>query len=100
MQTLQLCNAVQIEKKVVSFTEIPSIREKLPSMVAILDGCQKALADFLEEKRSSFPRFYFLGDDDLLEVLGQAKSIDVIQTHLKKLFAGIHKVCAPRNGNS
>jgi dynein heavy chain 2 len=37
-------------------------------------------------------RFYFLGDDDLLEVLGQGASLAVIQPHLKKLFAGIHRV--------
>lgn len=46
----------------------------------------------LQEKRSSFPRFYFLGDDDLLELLGQATKEKVIQTHLKKLFAGINTV--------
>lgn len=49
-------------------------------------------SDFLEEKRSRFPRFYFIGDDDLLEILGQAQNPAVIQTHLKKLFAGIHSV--------
>lgn len=39
-----------------------------------------------------FPRFYFIGDDDLLEILGQATNPTVIQSHLKKLFAGIHSV--------
>ena len=39
-----------------------------------------------------FPRFYFIGDDDLLEILGQATNPNVIQSHLKKLFAGIHNV--------
>lgn len=39
-----------------------------------------------------FPRFYFIGDDDLLEILGQSTNPNVIQTHLKKLFAGIHSV--------
>ena len=46
----------------------------------------------LQEKRSIFPRFYFIGDDDLLEILGQATNPRVIQAHLKKLFAGIHTV--------
>ena len=46
----------------------------------------------LQEKRSLFPRFYFIGDDDLLEILGQSTNPAVIQTHLKKLFAGIHSV--------
>src|SRR6218665_3575577 len=46
----------------------------------------------MQEKRSLFPRFYFIGDDDLLEILGQATNPAVIQTHLKKLFAGIHSV--------
>ena len=46
----------------------------------------------MQEKRAQFPRFYFIGDDDLLEILGQSTNPTVIQTHLKKLFAGIHSV--------
>ena len=46
----------------------------------------------LQEKRAQFPRFYFIGDDDLLEILGQSTNPVVIQSHLKKLFAGIHSV--------
>ena len=33
--------------------------------------CQKALNEFLENKRSIFPRFYFIGDDDLLEIVAK-----------------------------
>ena len=44
------------------------------------------------------PRFYFLGDDDLLEILGQAKNPRVIQSHLKKLFQGVHKVGFSEDG--
>lgn len=54
--------------------------------------CQRALNAYLEEKRNAFPRFYFLGDDDLLEILGQSTNPSVIQNHLKKLFQGIHHV--------
>jgi dynein heavy chain 2 len=70
----------------------PHITDKLKTMLDQLERCQKALADFLESKRSAMPRFYFIGDDDLLEILGQAKNPVVIQSHLKKLFQGINKV--------
>ncbi|CAK4090165.1 unnamed protein product [Aphanomyces euteiches] len=70
----------------------PQLQDRLSTMVDQLERCQKALADFLEEKRSRFPRFYFIGDDDLLEILGQSQNPAVIQTHLKKLYQGIHRV--------
>ena len=60
----------------------------LTTMLDQLERCQKSLSEFLEEKRAQFPRFYFIGDDDLLEILGQSTNPLVIQTHLKKLFAG------------
>jgi dynein heavy chain 2 len=68
------------------------LKESLETQLDQLERCQKALAEFLEEKRNAMPRFYFLGDDDLLEILGQAKNPTVIQSHLKKLFQGIHSV--------
>ncbi|OQS05963.1 dynein heavy chain [Thraustotheca clavata] len=70
----------------------PKLLERLATMVDQLERCQKALADFLEEKRSRFPRFYFIGDEDLLEILGQSQNPSVIQSHLKKLYQGIHRV--------
>lgn len=70
----------------------PKLQDNLRHMSDQLERCQKALTEFLEAKRSAMPRFYFIGDDDLLEILGQAKNPAVIQSHLKKLFQGIHKV--------
>ena len=64
----------------------------LEQLVDQLNRCQRALNDFLEEKRGAFPRFYFLGDDDLLEIVGQSTNPTVIQSHLKKLFQGDLKV--------
>jgi len=78
--------------KVVSLCDIPGLRDTLETILGQLEMCQKALNDYLEEKRQKFSRFYFIGDDDLLEILGQCKNPLVIQAHLKKLFAGIHKV--------
>eukprot|EP01028_Stygiella_incarcerata_P004192 TRINITY_DN1890_c0_g1_i5.p1 TRINITY_DN1890_c0_g1~~TRINITY_DN1890_c0_g1_i5.p1 ORF type:complete len:4092 (-),score=1034.80 TRINITY_DN1890_c0_g1_i5:737-12970(-) len=84
--------AIDFEGVVMSLIRIDDLESTLKENSEQLDLCQKALNDFLEEKRSRFPRFYFIGDDDLLEILGQAQEPSVIQSHLKKLFAGIHHV--------
>ena len=87
-----IMNDCQKDTRVVSVLKIGSVKSILTAMLDRLERCQKSLNEFLEEKRSSFPRFYFIGDDDLLQILGQASKPAVIQTHLKKLFAGIYNV--------
>lgn len=47
---------------------------------------------YLQTKRNAFPRFYFLSDDDLLELLGQSTKESTIQKHIKKLFPGINRL--------
>lgn len=37
-------------------------------------------------------RFYFVGDEDLLEIIGNSKSIPKLQKHFKKMFAGVSSI--------
>lgn len=53
---------------------------------------QKALGEYLERERTSFPRFYFVGDEDLLEIIGNSKNIARLQKHFKKMFAGVASI--------
>ncbi|KAL3076768.1 hypothetical protein niasHS_011505 [Heterodera schachtii] len=52
----------------------------------------KEIGKYLERERNSFPRFYFVGDDDLKEILENPEDLMRVQKHLKKMFAGIMAV--------
>jgi len=71
---------------------IQGIQKSLERLSDLLNKIQKALGEYLERERSSFPRFYFVGDEDLLEIIGNSKDILRIMKHLKKMFAGISTV--------
>ena len=47
--------------------------------------------NYLEKKRESFGRFYFLSNEDLIEILSQRET-HMIQQHLKKVFENIDSV--------
>ena len=69
-----------------------SILNELTSMDNDLERIQKSLDNYLELKRQTFPRFYFLSNDDLLQILGQVKDPEAIQPHLKGMFEGIKRL--------
>ncbi|ETO35335.1 dynein heavy chain, partial [Reticulomyxa filosa] len=57
-----------------------------------LNTIQKALNEYLESQRAAFSRFYFIGDEDLLEIIGSAKDPKAMNRHWSKMFAGISQV--------
>jgi dynein heavy chain 1 len=77
---------------VLDVLNIQGIQKSLERLADLLNKIQKALGEYLERERSSFPRFYFVGDEDLLEIIGNSKDILRIMKHLKKMFAGISTV--------
>jgi hypothetical protein len=71
---------------------------KIAAIAEALDRVQKGLTEYLTMTRSSFPRLYFLGDDDCFELLGAAAALtktgDVaaIARHIQRMFVGISSI--------
>eukprot|EP00756_Hemistasia_phaeocysticola_P021223 Hpha_TRINITY_DN15763_c5_g14::TRINITY_DN15763_c5_g14_i1::g.37046::m.37046/K10408/DNAH; dynein heavy chain, axonemal len=57
-----------------------------------LEKVQKGLNDYLENKRSSFARFYFLSDDELLTILSEARNPHNVNRDMRKLFENITRL--------
>ena len=86
---LTLMKKVAKTPLIVDVLNIQGVQRQLERLADLLGKIQKALGEYLERERASFPRFYFVGDEDLLEIIGNSKSLPKLQKHFKKMFAGV-----------
>ena len=74
---------------VVSFCSNEKLLVDFQESNKLLELVSKGLNDYLETKRAGFARFYFLSNDELLEILSQTKDPRAVQPHLRKCFEAI-----------
>ncbi|KAG2392323.1 hypothetical protein C9374_012575 [Naegleria lovaniensis] len=95
-----LMKSLSDNKGIVAIAKRDGINILLTEMNAKLEQIQKQLDGYLELKRQEFPRFYFLSDDDLLQILGQSKDPNAMQRHLSNLFEGIKYLKIEKSSDS
>ena len=91
---LQIVNTATETKSVVS-TCVGSdmLKTVLPHLLEQLELCQKSLSAYLEAKRAEFPRFYFVSDPTLLEILSLGSDPPSIVPHFQSgLFDSLTNV--------
>lgn len=72
--------------EVLNIDNLQRTLERLGNLMGVI---QRALGEYLAKQRSDFSRFYFLGDDDLLEIMGNSGEPGKVLAHVGKMFAGI-----------
>ncbi len=94
-----LMEKVSMSPMVLDVLNIPGVQRSLEQLADLLGKIQKALGEYLERERASFPRFYFVGNEDLLEIIGNSRSIPLLQKHFKKMFAGVSALLLNEDNN-
>jgi len=73
-------------QKALVFCTREDIYPRLEKIQDELTICQKALNEFMDSKRTAFPRFYFVSPDDLLDILSNGNNPKKIMCHMTKIF--------------
>lgn len=95
-----LMRKVSLAPLVLDVIAIAGVQKTVERLAEMLQKIQKALGEYLEKERANFPRFYFVGDEDLLEIIGNSGNVLRIQKHLNKMFAGIASLQMSTDGRS
>ena len=53
-----------------------------------LEVCFKSLVTYLDNKRRTFPRFYFVTDPILLAILSKPNDLESVKPHFRQVLRG------------
>lgn len=88
----KIMSQIHDQPVVMRFSSDQTILPALMEVVRVLEVVSKGLTTYLDSKRMRFPRFYFLSDEELLQIISQTKDPLSVQPHLSKCFENVNKL--------
>ena len=85
----ELMRDVQGRPGVVAACTLDGREQALTNMHKELEKCEKALNEYLEVKKGIFPRFYFVSNAALLDILSNGNNPPKIMPHIGSVFDGV-----------
>lgn len=77
----------------------PGLLLKLQDLQTKQDQCKKSLSEFLDGKRRQFPRFYFMSEADLLDLLSNSSQPAHVLKHIDKILLSTKEIPLETKGN-
>jgi dynein heavy chain 1 len=86
---VQIMRRIATKPNTLEALQVENLLKQLLHQEATMTKIQKALGEYLANQREAFSRFYFVGDEDLLEIIGNSGEPVKVMAHLSKMFAAI-----------
>jgi dynein heavy chain len=84
---------------VVAATNAEGRDKILEEFIAEIDKCEKALNEYLEQKKKIFPRFYFVSNQALLDILSNGNNPEKVNEYISDCFDGMKNMKFIEEGN-
>jgi dynein heavy chain len=81
--------SIKASKNAVEGANSPGCYEGMEDMQSKLELCEKSLANYLENKRRIFTRFFFVSTADLLDILSNGNNPAKVMGHMSKIIAAV-----------
>jgi hypothetical protein len=87
----RMIEKMRVETRVLESCAQASLQPRLETLLNAFTTCEYALIGWFEAKRQSFPRFYFLSDEEISRILSEGPiSPKNITEFLHRIMAGAH----------
>ena len=83
---------VSQDPRVLKTAGVPGMLEMLNRSLELLREINLGLSKYLDQRKFVFPRFFFLSNKEILQVLSETRDPTKVQPFLRNIFEGIHRV--------